>query len=138
MKRTDKGRHWRCPNTRKLRRPYVHCPNNRKLCRHRRCQEKRCDEIKWNKRVATGGARTFTKVCDKQKTESPQAVPREMKRRNEKNWQGSPLAVYARHLRRRCRWNQPWETFANVSAAFTTHSSFGSIRIGLSSTMTRL
>ena len=26
MKRTDKGRHWRCPNNRKLRRPYVHCP----------------------------------------------------------------------------------------------------------------
>ncbi len=34
MKRTDKGRYWRCPN-------------NRKLSRHRRCPEKLCNEMNW-------------------------------------------------------------------------------------------
>ena len=45
----DKGRHWRCPN-------------KRKLSRHRQCPEKWCDEIKWNKRIVTGGARS-KQIC---------------------------------------------------------------------------
>ena len=56
---TYKGRHWRCPR-------------KRKLSRHRRCPEKWRNEMKWKEKNAYS--------MTEQKTESPQAVPREMMR----------------------------------------------------------
>ena len=106
---TQKGRHWRRPNfmnilwqyrklSRHRRRPekwcedikwndkgrHCRCPNNRKLSGHRRCSEKWRNEMKWEEK--NGYSMT------EQKTESPQAVPKEMMRWTQTKYvTGSPL-----------------------------------------------
>ena len=41
----------------------THCMKEKKTVSPQAVPKEWCDEIKWNKRVATGGARTSTKVC---------------------------------------------------------------------------
>ena len=63
---------------------HCRCPNNRKLSGHRRCSEKWRNEMKWEEK--NGYSMT------EQKTESPQAEPKEMMRWTQTKYvTGSPL-----------------------------------------------